>query len=384
MSWAVAWATPNPLIDVVLGNHTKFRHLVIGTHLYQTHPKVLAQLCAVQAARVIPPDGKLFHPKVYLFHHGDRVSVLVGSHNLTSHAMSKNIEASILLEGSSTADPLAQVMRFMEQTKKYSREIPEFLYGYEALWNQKKEAREALSSYEPPAKPEVSAEVPPPDGLTWNQFLNETRTRHPKAFEQRLQLLEKTRNLFENHANFAAIESPAERKLIAGTMGKKTRIVNGVDTGVFGQMSGNGEFAKIVIQKPERLSLALDKVPGSGGVTREDYSAYVKLFRKAFAGSSRGGGVPTATRLLAMKRPDYFVCLDGKNKKSICAQLGIARSHVNLDTYWDMIIEPLMLTPWWTSAEPVDDQERRVWSGRMAMLDAIYFVPKDKKRAATL
>src|SRR5450759_2196077 len=43
------------------------------------------------------------------------------------------------------------------------------------------------------------------------------------------------------------------------------------------------------------------------------------------------GGISSASRLLAMKRPDYFVCIDTANNKRLSAHFGLAASAVKLE-----------------------------------------------------
>src|SRR6185369_13333939 len=59
MYWAVAWATKNPVAREAAKHQSKLKHLVIGTHFYQTDPDVLEQFSNLSAAAVRPPTGAL-------------------------------------------------------------------------------------------------------------------------------------------------------------------------------------------------------------------------------------------------------------------------------------------------------------------------------------
>ena len=99
---------------------------------------------------------------------------------------------------------------------------------------------------------------------------------------------------------------------------------------------------------------------------------FSQKFLRAFEGSSRVGGVPTATRLLAMKRPDTFVCISNPNREGLSQALAFPKTTLKIDNYWERIIEPLRLSPWYTSPRPTD-KYAELWDGRAAMLDAIHY-----------
>ena len=68
----------------------------------------------INGAKCLPPDGRLFHPKVYLFETGSGMSAVVGSHNLTGGAFGgKNIEVSVLIEGGADEKVFADLQSFV-------------------------------------------------------------------------------------------------------------------------------------------------------------------------------------------------------------------------------------------------------------------------------
>jgi hypothetical protein len=80
----------------------------------------------------------------------------------------------------------------------------------------------------------------------------------------------------------------------------------------------------------------LDWTPLGGPVQRGDYEAFIRGYKAAFPkrnGQPFRHGLATATRLLAMKRPDYFVCLDKANQPGLSREFGIAINHHDYDAY---------------------------------------------------
>ena len=379
MQWAVAWATENAVFDAAMKNSSKFENFVVGTHMFQTQPEVLYRAARLAAAAVVPPTGDLFHPKVYLFRNGRRIRCVVGSPNLTRAAMNRNVEASVLLDGSSDDAALAELSRFVADAWRSAEEIShDFLYRYRHQYAAKAAARDELTKFadvRPPFKPNTKRA---PHDMNWANYLVQVRSSsHPSAhlFKERLGVLAKVRSLFATAIPYAKW-SEDDRKLVAGTLGRKKSQQPGVDYGLFGSMGASGTFANLVIEAPIGLSEALDFIPLMGAVTQDDYDRYCEAFIAAFDKNGRVGGLPTATRLLAMKRPDAFVCIDSANRKDLCENFGVSPSTTTLENYWQRIIEPMYGDAWWRHPQPKNANDAEIWLGRAALLDAIYYTPR--------
>lgn len=140
-------------------------------------------------------------------------------------------------------------------------------------------------------------------------------------------------------------------------------------------MRGAGCYHQAVNNNNPHLSKALDQIPLNGPVLRDHYNSYISEFVRAFPNGRHG--IATASRLLALKRPDYFVCFDSQNKKKLCMDFGIKKqSQMNYERYWDEIIERIMDSAWWLEPRPTNILGGRVWDGRAAMLDAIFYNPE--------
>src|SRR5437879_64148 len=126
-------------------------------------------------------------------------------------------------------------------------------------------------------------------------------------------------------------------------------MADGVNFLWFGSMRGSGYFKQAINNNDQNLSLALDLIPTIGAISREAYLAYIDQFRKAFPKDDTL--IATASRLLAIKRPDTFVCLDARNKAALCKAFGIKRS-VSYEEYWDSIIQRVNAEAAWWSAPP--------------------------------
>lgn len=146
------------------------------------------------------------------------------------------------------------------------------------------------------------------------------------------------------------------------------------DWGWFGSMRGMGDFANRIAEQDGWLTRAVDSIPRHGEVTQARYEAFCEYFLRVFERSHRTGGVPTATPLLAMKRPDTFVCVSKPNKGGLAQALAFSPSTLDLENYWQRVVEPIRASAWYNADRPLGG-DAEVWDGRAAMLDTIYYAP---------
>lgn len=384
--WAVAWATETNLSAALLVHKKKIRQFVMGIDFDHTSPALLRKLMPLKSVHVATSEPRAtFHPKVYGFVDGERVAVLIGSSNFTRGGTSSNEEACLLLEGDAQDQPLQALLASVSAWWTDGDEIkPDFLEAYERRCAANKEHRKALERKLFVPHPKAGAKHPDLLSLSWRDYVDLVKTDGDDHLDRRLEVLRTASIIFAEASSFADIDS-IERKAIAGYVGHRERDSNprlaNLDWGWFGSMQGAGVFKSQVAdgkhgRADPHLSDAMECIPTTGAVSEDDYLAFVNLFRRAFATTKRQGRLATATRLLAMKRPDYFVCVDSENRTQLARDIGFAASSLSMDSYWDLVVEPVMTARWWNGRRP-GGREGRVWDGRSAMLDAIYYVPKN-------
>ncbi len=379
---AVAWAGPNTAVDAMLDAHPKLGRVVIGTHMYQTDPAVLRRFMPHTGARCMPPDGRLFHPKVYLFEMPKGVVAVVGSHNLTGGAFGgKNVEVSVLLKGSPEDAVFVDLTSFVKSSWGSAEAIDEdaFLFAYEAQYRVNKAKRSALDRFHRLKKPRSGAKTSPME-ISWARFVADVKNDGHHNLEGRLAILGRASALFEEHGSFAAM-SQFERKAIAGTYGGKEPQLDDLEWPWFGTMFGQGDFKNLVNESPGLLSNALQHIHPDGEVSETQFDAFVHDFDLAFTGKAHKGGVATASRLLAMKRPDIFVGLNDANRVGISEAFGTAPTTLKLGNYWERVVVPMQNSPWWLHPRPREALAGRIWDNRAALLDSIYYDPATKKKA---
>jgi hypothetical protein len=188
-------------------------------------------------------------------------------------------------------------------------------------------------------------------------------------FSKRLDVLAAIRAYFATGKPFSSF-TEEQRRRVAGFASDDT-----LPWRYFGSMKGAGRFKNAIIRNDQNLSSALDEISLSGQITKDDYDAYIEKFTKAFP--EGGDGIATATRLLAMKRPDSFVCVDNKNIEQLAKDFDIPKYRLNSDysAYWNEVIERVQETGWWNAPRPRTKSEQPIWDGRTALMDAIYYKP---------
>ena len=194
--------------------------------------------------------------------------------------------------------------------------------------------------------------------LGWPEFVNSVKREKHHALGMRIDVLRGVRRYFRSNKHLVDLGN-GERRRIAGLAGKD----QGVDWGYFGSMKGAGWLWTAIDANHPDLSTALDAIPFDGLVVQGDYQAFIEAFKRVAPGGAR---VAVATRLLSMKRPDMFTCLDNKNRAGLCKAFGIAQSNRSYARYWSEIIERVRDAVWWNASRPSGGEEEEIWLGRIA------------------
>lgn len=335
---AVAWASVSfPEYHALVAAGQEIGRAVIGTHFYQTAPEFIEQFANDKRVRFALDHSGVFHPKLYLFEHAHGGwSCIVGSANFTAGGFGRNQEACLLVteaddpNGAIWAKALQSIKGYWKDAKPgTSIDLDRYRAMRERLAQSLTHAAGQFGAGKPGRPIEEIAAI----NLSRDEFFNLVREGSHHSLERRLNVLGAARSLFET-GQFNAMERE-DRQRIAGF-----REDNDMTWGWFGFMGGAGVFTKIVNENPNPLSDALDQVPLNGQVTREDYLAFVDRYMRAFPLHPKSGeptrhGLGTATRLLAMKRPDYFVCLDRANRPHLLPDFGVTLPTHDYEGDWD-------------------------------------------------
>ncbi|QRR32479.1 hypothetical protein JNX00_12355 [Hydrogenophaga sp. YM1] len=368
MAIATAWASAKTdVFEALIQHKNRIAQAVIGTHFYQTDPDVLDQFVGSKSVKfMLQPDG-VFHPKVYLFWSKEAWEVIVGSPNLTVGALTKNSELSVLITSddhqpelkSEVADVIASYWAEAETIKRQDAE------NYRILWKLKTRDLKRVADIfgeKKSSKPAIQSTVMPMD---WASYFAEVKKDKTHGFKERLAMLKAVREQFDRYETFNDIPFDARR----GIAGLDSETIP--NSKWFGSMTGAGKFYSLINKGHEAFSLALDEIPRMGEVRKEHYDRYITEYRKAYPEGR--DGLATATRLLSMKRPDVFLCVDSKNLDKLARDVGMVKAGLDYERYWEEVVRRLMDAPWWQSPEPTHATENAVWQARAAMLDAIFF-----------
>jgi HKD family nuclease len=377
LHWAVAWGSMGPLAKHLLSYPHKVKRFAIGTHFHQTDPDLLDALRDVPGAKVVPNSSAgTFHPKVYLFKTGAEYALVLGSPNFTRAGFGQNQEAALFLEGGISEKLYVDVFHAVKSMWDDANDIDDdFLRTYRLKHEATRAARANLEINLPVGRPSKDSDYRNLMFDEWGEFFARVREDPHHDIKKRIEVLEKAHIWFSETRSFAEM-SEGQRKAIAGTYMRnetKPSDVPELDWGWFGSMVGAGVFKSLVKSKPEGLSAALDCIPPTGAVSEHDFERFKNRFMTAFEKEKRGGKLPTASRLLALKRPDYFVCVDSANAEKLSEAIGVKKGKISLETYWTHVISPLLCSPWWRSERPVNTIEGRVWDARMAFIDAFCY-----------
>jgi hypothetical protein len=351
--------------------HNRGVKAVIGTHFYQTDPDVIDDFIGSKNVKFILNPKGVFHPKCYLFGDEDKWEAIIGSGNFTRGALEVNDELNILLSNND-GDHFERLSHIFDSYFTNAESVDEKgAKRYRNIWEDKKKKLARFAGEYENTKPSLYSTKSVVMSMDWNDFLKEIKKDKLHGFKERLMLLDQFRDIFISSPDFKSME-PMVRRAIAGAPHNKIEIKN---YKWFGSMKGSGHFTSAIINAPEGISDALEHIPLTGLVTKEQYDAFVDKFEKAVAGNKMR--IASASRLLAMKRPDQFFCLDSANLDNFAIDVGMTyKKDLDYERYWNEVVLRIMDSPWWQSPRPISGEARRVWNARAAMLDSIFFGKK--------
>jgi hypothetical protein len=377
LSFAVAWASHNfPGYEGLLKHKRKIQQGIVGIHFYQTHPSFIAYFLSHKRVKFFKDSSELFHPKFYLFETSAKDwSCLIGSANFTAAAFGKNIEACLLFNASD--DPSGTTKRSLDETlarywKTAGHFEPDELKQYRALWKLFRQRRKSMAGDFNDGRGGELPLLTPLLKMPWSTYYRRVLADRHHGIDQRIAVLKEARRLFDTKGSLSRMSRP-ERQGIGGFAPERD-----VPWGWFGSMRGAIVFMKHMNAGNPRLSRALDAIPMRGEVRRDQYIQFIDAYVGAYPGG-RWHGLATATRLLAMKRPDYFVCFNSANRSELCKAFGIKLGHHDYERYWDSVVERILISAWWMSPRPTGLRASAIWDGRAAFLDSICYKPKPRK-----
>jgi HKD family nuclease len=377
ISMAVAWGDLTGIAETLVVNQAKFGSVLFGLDFCATDPDLIDELVNVPNAFVAKRRSGCFHPKIFYFETGSKAEAIVGSANFTKGGLGRNLEASVHVKGDVGDVFFGQVRAQLESYESLHLPIDQPLAD-----SYRRQAKVAGKAPRP-----NSPVLPDDDGddwtrlnaplaiMPWKEFVRLVR-EDPRPLKKRMGLIREVQKMFAKSASFADL-SVAEWKAVAGLLGKaeaENAELGDFEWGWFGSMSRATEFSKAIGLQESAIAQALDLVPRRGDVTRVQFEDYVDIFKRALPTSIASNPIATATRMLAMKRPDFFVCVDAGNKPALAEALAFAPTTISLDKYWERIIEPIQQAPWYNEPRPAG-RNRELWDSRVAMLDAVYYEP---------
>lgn len=381
-SWAVAWATPNRVFDAAMARMEVFNHLIVGTHGSQTHPNCIRALAKHPGKAFIRRGtAELFHPKLYIFEHADRFSVVIGSHNLTRGAFEVNDEVSLLVDFDKAAPSVKMLLNWMKEASKDAMCVvysSSWLAEYERLYELAKQKRKEIDELRRDTSSQAATNRREglPINLTWEEWYKQVSSEKSPShdFNRRLLMLDYISDIFRNYRSYAAM--PLEDRMrVSGLASQEMTTTDGIDWGYFGNMKPallRRDFKTLVLDAPAELSAALDIIPLTGPVNEDHWDRYWAEVRRI--DNHRGSlGRGLATRLVTLRRPDVFVSLNGASAARLAKRLDVPASSLDGQTYWKRVIQEMQLTQWFVADKPSEPQQARAWMARAALLDSLVY-----------
>ncbi len=214
--------------------------------------------------------------------------------------------------------------------------------------------------------------------INWPDYLN-IINQLPANFKiaSSLKLLNKADELMNQLQAGVSEGSQIERFLIGGIADNKTISHFKLDPELLGSMTSFAGFKKILKNDASGLQKLLKIIPAKGRIDGWHYMQFTDGYRQLFeANGIKQAPLFPATRLLAMKRPDQFVCIEPATDNSFYQAFGIKALKKNdFSRYWDEIILTIQQTEWFKQDLPMDPSQLAIYRTRVCLLERLLNPP---------
>jgi hypothetical protein len=395
--------------SLILKHKNSIQFGTIALNDFSTPPDVLNSLLKSDNVHFFIPEKEAhlsFHPQVYYFENNKTWDLLIDFVNMSGFLPRGHNQFVLHLTNKDDKNNQIQIA-----VKKYIES--EFINGvriderysryYGMIHSENIDNNNILYSKRPPQQI-VDEELRNIFHMDWNEYYEYLCNHTIHDTQVSMSILDQTNKYFKSKQSFRDMND-AKRIHIAGITSKKNlkhlrtaknirniiprSIVRSKDLAwsslrIFGNLDHYRivEFISAIINQNDQyhnslsqISDALDRIPHNGDLNKDNLQAYHDLMLEAFP---QNVGYACLTRLLAIKRPDYFLPVNGNSRDNIATICGFETSeykkkHKFVNLYWDNIICKFKDTKWWDSVPPNDKNSKEyfVWTTRMLMLDGL-------------
>ena len=387
---ATAWATCGEHLRM-LAEATKQEHrrvkvrAIVGIAGNATRPDALKELYGITNGdlRIILDEGRLFHPKLYLFrrHTNGRVGshAWVGSANFTNAGFGGHAEANeemiVEIGPGETTDALAawfeerwnrcptdspvmdMIRRYTEDWKRNPPD-PDFRKFVSGAVSRRSDllddAHRPLTFEEYRRALKTCEEMLQDEEAEW-EVLNPLGRSYMRAISERRQLL-------LGEARWSQLDSNSQFQLKGGAPRGDSDW-----WGLLGRMArGNG---KAVWDHEAKIRPILDKVVSADDTEFPDVAVAALQELTSIDDVAHG----TATLLLTLARPDRLLSLNGASEKAYGKLSGMSPSTLGEPQNYRKLLQWLYAQPWYADSPPTDGALEKIWRFRAALVDAFVY-----------
>lgn len=305
------------IIDHLSDNCTFY----VGTDYYLTEPIAIKKLLKnKQKVYLTQKKGAVFHPKIYFFRQGDKISILTGSANLTGGGFSTNFETSVLIETDKGSAIHKEFNSLLEYFSNHSKlvESEVYLSQYEREFETyRKKHKKADKEFNDELK-----QIHKLDLSQLNSFVIEyIEDGEQEDFAKRVENYKVAKQLMDS--------------IIKTKISSPSQFLEHYENIALSFHSSGLLRGKTTMAKNFKTIISIIKI-----VQENKLAAPADVFAKAlpFVHSTKRFGINALTEIMNAYNPYKFSVSNGRTLKSL-ADLGFAKypeaNNFNADTYED-------------------------------------------------